>query len=139
MGSGTKEFEEEAQGLYQGSSLTAGPGLGERQRGPFSSWRGAGWEGVPAPTISQFRGVLKFLHLSLPPLCLTIKPLPDAEHHLLLKRSLTDATPLSPVPHLKRDKGVMPPVGGTGGTVGNVQCLAPRSPITGHYFLNIIY
>lgn len=28
MGSGTKEFKEEAPGLYQGSSLTAGLGLG---------------------------------------------------------------------------------------------------------------
>lgn len=76
MGSGTKEFKEEAQGLYQGSSLTAGPGLGERQDGPFSSWRGAGLEGIPPPQTSQFLWVSSDVLASL-----SSSTLPEAEHH----------------------------------------------------------
>ena len=99
-----------------------------------------GWEGVPPPQISQFCGVLKFLLLSLPPLCLNIKPLPDGEHHLLLKRSWWISLLWAQVAYLKnRVKGIMPPVRGTGENIGNVQCLAPRSPMNDHYFLSIIY
>jgi len=58
MGSGTKEFKEETQGLYQGSSLTAGPGLGEQQACPFSRWRGAGVGGKSSsPSLTVLCGV----------------------------------------------------------------------------------
>lgn len=140
MGSGTKEFNEEAQGLYQGSSLTAGPGPG-RQGGEEQ-----GREGIPRPPTSRFVWcVLTFSGLSLPPLCRNLKSLPEAEHHLLLKASWP-ATPCgssgclplpgwlssllwAQIPHPKnRDKALMPPVRRTRDNICNAQCLAPPSP-----------
>jgi hypothetical protein len=67
MGTGTKEFKEEAPGLYQGSSMTAG-GLGERQDCPFSSWRGAEVGGNSSfPNLIVLCAASSFLLPSLPP------------------------------------------------------------------------
>lgn len=151
MGSGTKEFKEEAQGLYQGSSLTAGPGLGEQPGCPFSRWEGSrgGREFLlPKPHSFVWCG-LKFSLLFLPTLCLNRKSLPDAELHLIVKRSWPAApggssgglalpgwllsSGITQLTSLKnRGDGMVPPVRGVGNNICSAWCVAPRSPISGH-------